>query len=248
MEWIAIIAIGAAVGFLGGLFGKGGSSIATPLLAAAGVPALVAVASPLPATIPGLVVAYRPYRRVGLDDDDVLRWTLLAGVPATVVGALLTRYTDGSSLVLLSELVVAAIGVRILVRPHATEVVDPDIPWRRTRIVLVAATAGFFAGLLANAGGFLLVPLYLAALKLPIKTALACSLAAAAVLAVPGTLVHAALGHIDWTVTLVFGLASVPLSGLGARVALRTHAHRLERIYGAMLAVLGLGLLAAHLL
>ena len=69
---------------------------------------------------------------------------------------------------------------------------------------------GFLAGLLANAGGFLLVPLYLAALKLPIKTALSCSLAVAAVLAIPGTLVHAALGHIDWTVTLVFGAASVP--------------------------------------
>ena len=62
-------------------------------------------------------------------------------------------------------------------------------------------------------------------------------------LAVPGTIVHAALGHIDWRVVLVFGAASVPLSYAGARVAIRADAARLERIYGAVLAVLGVVLL-----
>ena len=76
----------------------------------------------------------------------------------------------------------------------------------------IAAGVGLLSGLLANAGGFLLVPLYLLVLRLPIKTALACSLAVAAVLAVPGTLVHAALGHIDWAVTAVFAASLIPMS------------------------------------
>jgi uncharacterized protein len=207
----------------------------------------VAVASPLPAAIPGLIVAYLPYRRLGFEDRDVLRWTLAIGVPATVVGAYLSRFVGGDALVLVTEIIVAGLGARIVLRPDAPEVVDPDLPNRRLRLVLVAASVGLVGGLLANAGGFLLVPLFLGALKLPIKTALACSLAAAAVLAVPGTLVHAALGHIDWTVTVVFAAASVPLSGVGARVALRTNAHRLERIYGATLLVVGGALLALQL-
>ena len=62
VQWLAIMAIGAGVGFLGGMFGKGGSAIATPLLAAVGVPPLVAVASPLPAAVPGTLVAYRRSR------------------------------------------------------------------------------------------------------------------------------------------------------------------------------------------
>jgi hypothetical protein len=65
VHWVAIILIGALVGYLGGMFGKGGSALATPLLAAAGVPAIVAVASPLPATVPGTLVAYRRYRHLG---------------------------------------------------------------------------------------------------------------------------------------------------------------------------------------
>ena len=239
MHWIAIALIGAGVGYLGGLFGKGGSAIATPLLAAIGVPPLIAVASPLPATIPGTLVAYNRYRRFGIMDGRVVRWSIAFGVPATILGAYLTRWVDGDVLIKVTDVVIALIGAKVLLWPDDGEVVRDDVTHLALRMALVAAAVGFLAGLLANAGGFLLVPLYLAALKLPIKTALSCSLAVAAVLAIPGTLVHAALGHIDWTVTLVFGLASVPLSSLGAKTALRMQAAMLERVYGAGLLVLG---------
>jgi uncharacterized membrane protein YfcA len=240
VPWIAIALIGAAVGFLGGLFGKGGAAVATPLLAAVGVPAIVAVASPLPATVPSTFVAYRQYRRLDLADPETIRWSIAVGVPATVVGALATRWIDGAVLVVVTEVVVALLGARILLRPHADEVVR-DVA--RLRLVAVAVTVGLLGGLLANAGGFLLVPLYLGVLRMPIKPALAASLAVASVLAIPGTVVHAALGHIDWTVTAVFAAASIPLSRLGARTALRLPPGPLERIYGAGLLGLGLGLL-----
>ena len=242
MHWVAIAVIGAAVGYLGGLFGKGGSAIATPLLAAIGVPPIVAVASPLPATIPGTLVAYRRYHRLGITDARVIRWSVAVGIPATVLGAIATRWIDGAALVKLTEIMIAGVGLRILLGRDEPEVVNRDDDQRR-RIIAVAVAVGFLAGLLANAGGFLLVPLYLAVLKLPIKTALACSLAVASVLAVPGTIVHAALGHIDWTVTIVFASASIPLSSLGARTALALSAARLERIYGAGLLTLGVTLL-----
>jgi uncharacterized membrane protein YfcA len=60
-----------------------------------------------------------------------------------------------------------------------------------------------------------------------------------AVLAVPGTVVHAELGHISWAVTGLIALGSVPFSYLGARVAIRTDAGRLERWYGVALTALG---------
>ena len=113
----------------------------------------------------------------------------------------------------------------------------------RWRLIVVGALVGLAAGLLANSGGFLLAPLYLGVARLTIKPALAASLAVSAVLAVPGTVVHALLGHIDWTVTLVLAAASVPASRFGATVAIRTESERLERLYGAALAVLGAALL-----
>ena len=60
---LTVVLVGGAVGFLGGLFGKGGSAIASPLLGAAGIAPIVAVASPLPATIPGMLAASAAYWR-----------------------------------------------------------------------------------------------------------------------------------------------------------------------------------------
>ncbi len=239
MHWILIATIGAAVGFVGGMFGKGGSAIATPLLAAIGVPPIIAVASPLPATIPGTLLAYRNYARTGHPDHRVIRWSIAFGVPATIAGSLLTHWIGGGFLVRFTDVVVALLGLQIVLRGERAENPPALSDTRPVRLITVAVSVGLLAGLLANAGGFMLVPLYLAVLKLRIKTALASSLAVAAMLAIPGTIVHASLGHIDWAVAAVFGLASIPLSGLGARTALRMNAHSLERIYGIGLIVLG---------
>lgn len=241
----AVLLVGAGVGFLGGAFGKGGSAVATPLLAALGVPPYIAVAAPLPATVPSTSVATLAYWRQRLLDWRIVGWSLAVGIPATVLGAVATRWIPGATLVVVTDVMVVVLGVRFALRPqrdhesgHAELAVG--------RIVVVSALTGLAAGLLANSGGFLLAPLYLLVLRLPIKQAFACSLAVSAVLAVPGTIVHAVLGHIDWATVGAFGLASVPLSYVGARVAIRADSTWLERAYGIALAVLGTVLLVTR--
>jgi hypothetical protein len=237
--------IGVVIGFLGGLLGKGGSAIATPLLHAIGVPAIIAVASPLPATVPSTMVASWAYSRERLIDWRVVRWSVAFGIPATIGGALLTRWISGGVLVKVTDVVLIGLGARILMGARG-----PEKPTRaaadlsRWMLAGVAITVGVASGLLANSGGFLLAPLFVTALRLPIKSALASSLAVASVLAIPGTVVHAALGHIDWTLVAVFASTSVPLSFLGARVAMRTDPRRLEKIYGMALVALGAVFLA----
>jgi uncharacterized membrane protein YfcA len=248
----AISGIGAAVGLLGGLFGKGGSAVATPLLHLAGIPALAAVASPLPAAIPGTAVAAGTYARQRLIDRRVLRLTIACGVPATVAGALATAWIGGGPLIVATDVVVAGLGVRFLVAPVTAGGRRSPQGSRRLgerapstpAIVAVALTVGVVSGLLANTGGFLLAPLFAGLLGLPIKRALATSVAAAGVLAVPGTIVHVALGHVDWHVVWLFALASAPLSAVGAWMAVRARPAVLERGYGIVLATMGIALLA----
>ncbi|HEY7106382.1 MAG TPA: sulfite exporter TauE/SafE family protein [Acidimicrobiia bacterium] len=247
MDLVLIAAIGAAVGFLGGLFGKGGSAIATPLLGVVGVPPIAAVASPLPSTIPGTLVAAYAYWEERLVDWRIVRWSVPIGVPATIAGAYSTRWIGGSFLVVVTEIVVAALGARVLLHPadpHEQVAVPRAL---RTRMALVALVVGLLSGLLANGGGFLLAPLYVVVLRVPIKAAFASSLVVAAALAVPGTIVHAVLGHIDWGIVAVFAATAIPLSYVGGRVAVRTQSTRLERVYGAGLVLIGLGTLAAGL-
>jgi uncharacterized membrane protein YfcA len=276
--WISVAAIGLGIGFLGGLFGKGGSAVATPLLHLAGFPALIAVASPLPATIPATLSAADRYRRAGFLDRRVIGASVIAGVPATVLGSYASRWVGGDVLVKATEVMLVGIGIRLLLshrvecgapgdvdaedggdatgddptaaatadgllavaaRPRVSRPVSPPL----SQLLLVGLLAGAAAGLLANSGGFLLAPLYLGVVRMPIKPALGTSLAVSAVLAVPGTIVHAALGHIDWTVALVLAVCAIPASRLGATIALRTPPGRLERLFGAGLLTLGLALL-----
>jgi len=240
-SWWAVVLIGVGVGFLSGLLGKGGSALASPLLAAVGVPPLIALASPLPATVPATLAASVPYWRDRWMDRRVVLWSIGVGLPATLVGAVATRWIEGSLLIKATDLLIAALGVRLVLKARDGRERDGDLAVAHSvvRLVAVAGAVGLISGLLANSGGFLLVPLYLVVLRLPIKAAFASSLACAAVLAVPGSVVHAALGHVDWRLVGIFALASMPFANLGARVALRVPAGPLERFYGVLLAVLG---------
>lgn len=250
MGWqrVSALVIGVFVGFLGGLFGKGGSAVATPLLSLIGFPGFVAVAAPLPATIPGTLVAAAEYSHSHWMDWPVFWWSVAIGVPATILGAYLSKLTGATPLLLVTGVLVLAFGLSFLFEPRkATPGDDDEQPQReivrprfwKLRLVGVAAGVGLVSGLLANSGGFLLAPSYAKFLGHPIKRAFATSLAVAAVLAVPGTLVHAYLGHIDWAVAGLIAVGSVPSSYFGAKLALRSRSEKLEMLYGAVLTALG---------
>jgi uncharacterized protein len=248
MRHLGAFLIGVAVGFLGGLFGKGGSAVATPLLGLIGFPGFIAVAAPLPATVPGTLIASWAYWRSRLLDWQIVGWSIGVGVPATILGSFLTAFTGARPLLIATGFLILGFGLSFLVMPGERKssktpageggLTRPSY-WR-LRLVLVATGVGLISGLLANSGGFLLAPSYARILKLPVKNSFACSLAVSAALAIPGTIVHAYMGHISWAVTGLIALGSVPFSYLGAKVAIRTQSARLERWYGVALTALGI--------
>jgi hypothetical protein len=75
--------------------------------------------------------------------------------------------------------------------------------------------------------------------RMETKRALATSLAVSAVLGIPGTIVHAALGHVDWVLVLALSAGSIPSSYLGARLAIRMRSVTLLRLYGLALTAFG---------
>ena len=160
--WPAFVLAGAAIGVLIGLFGVGGSSIATLVLSLLGVPPLLAVASPLVATIPGAAIGAVPYVQRKEARPRAATWTLVGALPAAIAGALLSEFVGGSVLLIASGLVLVVVGLRV-VRPVKDSERREGTARRKHRPILVASSigVGLFTGLLANGGGFLLVPMYL---------------------------------------------------------------------------------------
>jgi uncharacterized membrane protein YfcA len=229
---VLLVLVGLGVGLLYGLFGAGGSAFATPFLALVGVPPVLAVASPLPATIPAALAGAWSYRRAGPQALDlaVARRALLFGAPASLLGALSSRWAGGQALLLLSGGLLLVVGVQVTAARSVT-------PARRAPAALAVGSAaiGFSAGLLANSGGFLLVPFFLLAVGLDRRQAAATSLVVAAALTVPTALMHIALGHVDWRVAGLVGLGLVPGSVLGSRLSSRAGGDGLQTAFGVTL-------------
>lgn len=226
-------AAGAAVGVLYGVFGVG-SAFATPLLALIGVPGMTAVAGPLPALLPGSATGAWSYSRGGDVDWDIARRTIAGALPAAIVGAVASNWVSGPALVAASGLVLLAIGVRVL-RPGRASDAEPWATRHPAMLVVAAVGIGFASGLLANGGGFLLVPLFLLAVGLDMRRATGTSLVVATVLTIPTIATHALLGDIDWTISMVFAVGLVPGSYVGAVAARRLPTDRLRPAFGALL-------------
>jgi uncharacterized membrane protein YfcA len=235
---LAVLGGGVGVGILFGLFGVGGSSFATPVLSLLGVPPLLAVASALPATLPSALSGAVSYLRRGEMDWRVAWLSVAGGLPATVVGASLSRVIGGHWLLVGSGVVLGVVGLRVL-RPIAPKTLK-EAARRRSHAGLIvggAACVGLFTGLLANGGGFLLVPLYLILLGMPMRSSSGTSLAVIAALSIPTLIMHSVLGNIDWTVAGGFAIGSIPAAYAGGRLAKRFEGDWLRIAFGSLLVV-----------
>ena len=225
------------------MFGIGGALLSTPLLRElVGLPELVALATPLPATLPAAFAGSIVYVRERLLRFDVVGWVLLTGIPANVFGALTVRAVSGEVMMTLTGLVLAYSAVLFLTRSRRSRKrekkagIEEDMSKERYSPLLlmaIGALAGFMAGFLAIGGGMVLVPAFVGLLRLPTKHALATSLICVAVFAIPGMITHHFNGFIDWRVAGILCLTVFPLSALGAKTTTKLRSGTIELIFGA---------------
>ena len=250
------IGIGALLGLLSGFFGLGGSSVATPLLRdLLGLAPLLALGTPLPVVVPGSIVAALTYARGGFVNGRVGLWTLVTALPFGVVGSLLSADVPSGALMFLTGLFVAVVGVVFFVQPllragrprPAGPAARQPRPLQRGRVLTIGAIIGLLSGLLANGGGVLLVPAYVLFLRLATKEAFGTSLVVVIGTALPTSIVHAWLGHVDYALLLPLAIAMIPMAWLGARLTLAIPPARIRQLYGLMLVTLAFFFTAGEL-
>lgn len=234
------VGIGLVSGVLAGLFGVGGGIVMTPgVQILLGAPAIVALATPLPAIFPTAVAGAVTYARRGEIDTRAAAWLAGPGLAGAVLGAWLTEWIDTALLLLATAILLGWQAVRILRAPTAPRDESNAEP-TSTMFAAVGVLAGFVSGLLGIGGGLVMVPALAGWLGMPLKRTLGTSLLAIAALVVPGTIVHAALGHIDVGIFLVLTAGAVPGARLGAGVALGVRERTLRLSVGGFLLAVAL--------
>lgn len=103
--------------------------------------------------------------------------------------------------------------------------------------VVIGLVAGFASGYVGVGGGFIMVPLMTAWLGIPMKRTSGTSLIAIIILAIPGVIQQAFLGHIDYLAGIMLCAGAIPGAVLGARLVPRVPERTLRFIFAGLLAV-----------
>lgn len=255
------VGLGLLTGIMSGLFGVGGAVISTPGIRALGATPILAVGTTLPSIIPGAASGTARYAREGMVDWPVVAITAPAGIIAAVIGALAADHVPGEGhvLMLMTAALLAYSAWRMFPRAGGDEAVEAGEPLAETdaealdggsghprgrhrpwAFAGVGVVAGVLSGLLGIGGGIVMVPGFTQVGDLPVKRAIATSLACVGLFAIPGTITHALLGHIDWRFALLLCVGVIPGARIGAALAIAAGDRRLRRVVAAFLGLMAL--------
>lgn len=227
---VTLLALGLLGAFVAGLLGVGGAIVMIPLLLY--VPPLldvgrldmksvagVTMTQVLVATASGML-AHRRYGAVNTH----LAWVGgLAMAAGSLVGALGSKYADDRWLLSVFALMVTAAAVLMFV-PTGKDAEPVDaaaVRFSPPRAAIVAAGVGVAAGLVGAGGAFLLVPLLLVVVGVPIRVTIGSSLAITALAASAGFAGKLVTAQIPLAPTLAVVLGAIPGAQLGAVVSRR---------------------------
>lgn len=236
--------LGVATGILSGLFGVGGGVISQPGMRLLGLEPLMVIGTALPVIIPGAASGAVRYVREGLIRWSAVAATVPSGLAAAVVGSLLAEKVPGEGhLLQLATAGLLGLSSYRMARapaplPPEERLAETDAPEAPTsppageatvaRYASIGAVAGLLSGLLGIGGGVIMVPAFVQFARMEVKTAIATSLVCVGAYAVPGTVTHALLDHIDGRVALALVLGAIPGARLGAALTIRATDRRLR--------------------
>lgn len=237
MRTLIAVAIGLASGVASGAFGIGGALLTTPgIRLLLGTPALVAVGTTLPVIVPAAMTGLVAYVKGGHVDVRAAAVSAVAGSAFSVVGAYTSDAVPGEALLLVTAALMLVLAIRMAPRSFGGR--PPRIRPSTAVYAITGAVSGYVSGLLGVGGGVILVPVYVSMLRLPVKTALGTSLAVVAAQAVPGSVIHTLLGHIDWPIAAGLAAGVIPGARIGSRLAVAAQDATLRTVVAAGMAAL----------
>ena len=261
MQTIGLGLLGVLVGALGTLIGAGGGFLLLPILVFLypSDPPAVLTAISLSVVFANATSGSIAYARMRRIDYRAGLLFSLAGLPGSVLGALLTRHLDHKAFdPLLGCMLLLGAGI-ILFRPH----LETRTPEAGTRTLverngvahvysprmglgaLLSVGVGFVSSLLGTGGGFIHVPLMIYVLGFPTHVSTATSHFVLALLSLAAVIVHAQGGTLGPALgrTLPLAVGVVVGAQAGAWLSSRLHGRWIMWGLAAALASVGVHLL-----
>ncbi|MBV8834935.1 MAG: sulfite exporter TauE/SafE family protein [Alphaproteobacteria bacterium] len=254
MHWImlalALLAAGALVGFLAGVFGVGGGTVAVPILyevfVAFGVPdelrMPLCAGTSLALIIPTSIASYVTHRRSQAVDLALLKIWSVPIIAGAIGGTILARHAPGLVFKVAFILVALATAGRLMFPDRLPQLGEVPRLLRAPYGLLIGASAA-----LIGIGGGLLSNMIMTLHGRAIHQAVATSAGVGVMVSVPGALGYMAagwdriglppfsVGFVSVAAVLALMPASFLTARIGATVAHRVAKHRLEVCFAVYL-------------
>lgn len=258
---IAAAILGVFIGVLSGLLGVGGGTIMVPMYRLAfGMSAIASTATSLftiiPTSISGLITHLR--RKTCIPKLGLALG--IGGACTSPLGVWLASQSPSWAVMLAAAIVIAYSAFNMIQKvralpkangkgnasapenaaaPASSASPQPPVltPKQLAQGVAIGLVTGVASGYVGLGGGFLMVPLMLAWLNIPMKLASGTSLLAIMLLAIPGAITQGVLGNIDYLAGIATAIGTIPGAYLGARLVSRVPERTLRLVFAVFLAV-----------
>ncbi|MDR0347102.1 MAG: sulfite exporter TauE/SafE family protein [Coriobacteriales bacterium] len=248
--FVLIALFGVLVGILSGMFGIGGGTMVIPLLNLIfRLPILTSTATSLFVIAPtSLSGAWRHLRQGTVDVRAAVTIGLSGAVASTFSASISDRLPD--LLILLAAVSVILYSASSVMRSAFK---SPAAPQKENNgekngtqkspllsRIFLGLFAGLVAGVVGVGGGFIIVPIGITYFGYSFKKASGTSLLSIALIAIPGIITHAILGHIWYLYGIALMVGTIPGANLGARLITKIPERKARFAYAGLLILSGI--------
>lgn len=224
--------VGVCVGFLSGLLGIGGGIVMFPVLLYA--PPLLGLGAIDVKSITGLTMvqgffsalsAMLYYHKNALVNKSLVVTLGLSLFLSSLIGSLLSKKVpDGPLLMVFGALALIAAIMMLIPRSYAQDdLTEESVDFNRTAGIAIGLVLGFCIGLVGQGGAFILIPVLLYVLKVPLRVALGSTLAIGLFSSSAGLVGKLATGQVPFLMAAPLLLGAIPFARWGSIVGKRTN-------------------------
>lgn len=257
---VAAVLLGVLVGVIAGMLGVGGGTVYLPVFRLAfGLSAIECTATSLFTIIPTSISGAIAHIRNGTCVPKLGIAMGVGGALTSWIGVRLAHISPSWAIMTAAALAIAYSATTMLLKafamPKGAGVVSgkgagsaglrnshvPKVPSFSSRQLAMAsgigAVAGLASGYIGLGGGFLMVPMMVSFLRMPMKLTSGTSLIAIMILALPATVVQCMLGNVDYLIGIAVSCGAIPGALIGARLMKRLPERTLRFAFAGLLLV-----------
>lgn len=246
--------VGVLIGVASGLLGIGGGTVMVPIFRLAfGMSATMSTATSLFAIIPTSISGAISHVKGKTCIPALGIAAGLGGACLSPVGVWLAQLSPDWLVMLAAAIIIGYSAINMFkkafkLRPagqpaagvDAAAPTADDSSLSRKQLLQGAAiglVAGLASGYVGVGGGFIMVPLMLSIIGIPMRKASGTSLIAVMILAIPGVIEQGIIGNINYLAGIAIVIGTIPGAVIGARLVTKVPERTLRLLFGCFLIV-----------